>query len=307
MPWARLDDRFPSHRKVRLLTDAAFRLYVSAICWSAENLTDGVIKTAELRLVADIRAARTRAKELVECGLWELIPNTGWRIHDYHDYNPTSEQVRADRKAKTARQQRWRDKKNSEEAAAEPGDVDASTDPSPDASHDAPRDAAPRTRIPAPTRPDPNPSSGREREEGDGSGDRAPGELSLIPANWQPTSETTHAAQAARTAAGRPTLTGSQLADVTRKFVRRMRSDRWHTTPQAAAARWIEWADRERPTDSAQTPLLLGLPGGAAQYPHEIAQHRQKPWETTPSPPSYVERMAELEARIAAEHNRDTG
>jgi hypothetical protein len=80
MPWVRLDDRFPSHRKVRLLSDSAFRLYVSAICWSAENLTDGVIKTAELRLVADVRAARKRTEELVNCGLWQPIDGTGYRI-----------------------------------------------------------------------------------------------------------------------------------------------------------------------------------------------------------------------------------
>jgi hypothetical protein len=43
MPWAKFDDRYPWHRKVRPLSDAAFRLDVSAICWCAENLTDGVI------------------------------------------------------------------------------------------------------------------------------------------------------------------------------------------------------------------------------------------------------------------------
>ncbi|MEU8968093.1 hypothetical protein AB0D11_02260 [Streptomyces monashensis] len=156
MPWARLDDRFPSNRKVRLITDGAFRLYVSAICWSAENLTDGVVKTAELRLVADVRAARTRAKELVEAGLFEELNGVGWKIHDYHDYNPTAEQVREDRKAKTARQQRWREKKKGDAPDPEPPenrqDVDASTDASQDASRDGTGDAAPRARIPDPTR-----------------------------------------------------------------------------------------------------------------------------------------------------------
>ncbi|MFE7954421.1 hypothetical protein [Streptomyces sp. NPDC057413] len=159
MPWARFDDRFPSNRKVRLLSDGAFRLYVSAICWSAENLTDGVIKTAELRLVADVRASRTRAKELVEAGLFEVVEGVGWKIHDYHEYNPTAEQVRADRAAKAARQQRWRDRKRGSAPNPEPPgnrpDVDASTDTSQDASRDGAGDAAPRARIPDPTRPAP--------------------------------------------------------------------------------------------------------------------------------------------------------
>src|SRR5438067_3206973 len=103
MPWARFDDRFPSNRKVRLLSDGAFRLYVSAICWSAENLTDGVIKTTELRLVADVRATRTRAKELVEPGPFEDLNGAGGKTHDHQEYNPPAEQVRADRAQRTAR------------------------------------------------------------------------------------------------------------------------------------------------------------------------------------------------------------
>ncbi len=155
MPWVRFDDRFPSNRKIRLLSDSAFRLYVSAICWSAENLTDGVVTTKELRLVADVKNASKRAQELVDSGLWVPIPGTGWRIHDYHEYQPTADQVRADREAKTARQKRWRDKKRSDDTPQdedpEEGDVDASTRPSRDAS----KDAAPRTRVPGPARPDP--------------------------------------------------------------------------------------------------------------------------------------------------------
>jgi hypothetical protein len=155
MPWARFDDRFPSNRKVRLLSDGAFRLYVSAICWSAENLTDGVIKTAELRLVADVRATRTRAKELVEAGLFEDLNGAGWKIHDYHEYNPTAEQVRADRAQRTARQQRWRAKKQGD--GPDPGppdnktDVDASTDASRNTSRNGVRDAAPSRPVPTRT------------------------------------------------------------------------------------------------------------------------------------------------------------
>jgi len=151
VPWAKFDDRFPSNRKVRLLSDGAFRLYVSAICWSAENLTDGVIKAEELRLVADVRAARTRAKELVSHGLWEEISNVGWCIHDYHEYQPTADQARQAKKAKAARQKRWRDGIRGDDDDSEGAHVDASRDALRDASGDGGGDAAP-------TRPDPYPS-----------------------------------------------------------------------------------------------------------------------------------------------------
>jgi hypothetical protein len=111
MPWVRLDDRFPSHRKVALLSDRAFRLHVSAICWCAENLTDGHISDRELPLVAHIRSIKTTAKQLQEAGLWDRTDD-GWMVHDYLDYNPSRDQVLAERKKNAERQERWRRRKN---------------------------------------------------------------------------------------------------------------------------------------------------------------------------------------------------
>ncbi|WP_138957711.1 MULTISPECIES: hypothetical protein [unclassified Streptomyces] len=70
---------------MRFLSDGAFRLYVSAVCWSAENLAGGVITPGELRQVVDTRAPRRQAEELVAAKLFEELPGVGWRIHDYHD------------------------------------------------------------------------------------------------------------------------------------------------------------------------------------------------------------------------------
>lgn len=148
MPWARFEDRFPSNRKIRKLDDAAFRLYVSAICWSAENLTDGVVEVDDLPLVSDVKQPSDSVQTLVRLGLWEVRQpsdeggSEGWFIHDYFEYNPTAEQVRAERALKTARQQRWREGRR---AAAKKSNVDASTDGLPTRLETLPR--------PAPTRP----------------------------------------------------------------------------------------------------------------------------------------------------------
>ena len=278
MPWARFDDRFPSNRKVRLLSDGAFRLYVSAICWSAENLTDGVIKTAELRLVADVRATRTRAKELVEAGLFEVLEGVGWRIHDYHEYNPTAEQVKADRAQRTARQQRWRSKQRGSTPDPEPPgntpNVDASTNASRDASRNGVRDAAPSR--PDPARPEGS-SEGRERSAGSYPRARTP--LSLIPPDWKPSSSD-HAAAAADI----KRLGAAATQTATAKFVRH------HTAKGTTAADfgplWQSWLARER--SDTQGAFLVGLPGGA-----------------TPTPPSFAERMAALDAAAEADRARD--
>ncbi|MCX4849798.1 hypothetical protein [Streptomyces sp. NBC_00893] len=116
MPWVRLDDRFPSHRKVALLSDRAFRLHVTALCWCSENLTEGAIRERELPVISRIRGVKKAALELEEAGLWDRTAD-GWEVHDYLEYNPDRARVQADRDANAARQKAWRDRKRAEREA----------------------------------------------------------------------------------------------------------------------------------------------------------------------------------------------
>ncbi|MFE9372291.1 hypothetical protein ACFYM2_21325 [Streptomyces sp. NPDC006711] len=116
MPWVRLDDRFPSHRKVALLSDRAFRLYISALCWSSENLTEGKILDRELSVVSRVRGLKASARELEEAQLWDRVDG-GWQIHDFLEYNPDRAKIKADRQANAARQQAFRDRKKAEREA----------------------------------------------------------------------------------------------------------------------------------------------------------------------------------------------
>lgn len=155
MPWARFDDHMPNHRKIRPLTDAAFRLWVSAVCWCNANRTDGIVFCQDLTYVSDTKRPRKAVAELVETGLWEEIDG-GWRIHDFLDYNPSKSQVDAERKRKTEAQKRWRD-------GLKTNDVDASTDTS-TGTH---VDASVATSRPAPSRvlPTEVPQQGTPRGE----------------------------------------------------------------------------------------------------------------------------------------------
>lgn len=116
MPWVRLDDRFPSHRKVALLSDRAFRLHVSALCWASENLTEGKILDSELRVIAHVRGIKAAAKELEDRELWDRVDD-GWVIHDFLEYNPDRVKVQKQRENNAARQQAWRDRKRAEREA----------------------------------------------------------------------------------------------------------------------------------------------------------------------------------------------
>jgi hypothetical protein len=193
VPWVKLDDRFPSHRKVALLSDRAFRLHVSAICWCAENLTDGRIGDRELALVAHVRNVKATAKQLEEAGLWDR-DDDGWVIHDYLDYNPSREQVLVERKKNAARQEAFRKRRNGKPTPPSDGGSNASSNgvtPDPEThdgdttatrrKHDGDTTATSKGPVPdeepqvseirngvtngAPTRPDPNPIDMADVEE----------------------------------------------------------------------------------------------------------------------------------------------
>lgn len=115
MAWAKFDDGYPRHRKVWPLSDAAFRLDTSGICWSGEALTDGRIPADELTAVSPVKQPRKAAAELVRRGRWHepghdcpRCPpiSDGWVIHDYLDYNPDADKVLATREARAKAGQR---------------------------------------------------------------------------------------------------------------------------------------------------------------------------------------------------------
>lgn len=163
MPWVRFDDQFPIHRKVKRLSDPAYRLHTEAIFWCARNLTDGFVPAEDLPDVASARRPLKFIPELMGRGSWhqagavcesESCPahvdnrpeavDDGWLIHDYFDYQPSKQKVDRERKAKALRQSRWLDKRREQ--------IDASGDASIDAAppRPAPKEAGRGERHPRP-------------------------------------------------------------------------------------------------------------------------------------------------------------
>lgn len=157
MVWVKFEDGYPRNRKVVALSDAAFRLDVSAICWSNATGADGRILAHEL---GEVRAKATarHAAELVAKGRWHVAgtpcPNSetcpasspqggGWVIHDIWAQQPSAAKTAADRKAKAERQAKWI-------ASKKGASRDASHDTPADASHDVSEDVAPSPPRPAP-------------------------------------------------------------------------------------------------------------------------------------------------------------
>lgn len=116
MGWAKLDDLYPWHRKVRRLTDAAFRLHTTAIAMCARDETDGLVTLEDIGEMPSIKRPERSIEQLLAHGLWEVVDG-GWEVHDFLEYNPSHEQKVRDR-ARAAERQRAR-----RERQAEKGDV----------------------------------------------------------------------------------------------------------------------------------------------------------------------------------------
>jgi hypothetical protein len=110
-----LDDTFPDHPKVAGLSDRAFRLHVSGICYSNRHLTDGLVPASVLPRLMGGPPGRA-LEELTDRGMW--IPVLGsaeaYSIHDYLDWNRSREQVLSERerRSKAGRrgaEARWRE------------------------------------------------------------------------------------------------------------------------------------------------------------------------------------------------------
>lgn len=107
--YARLDDDFPENNKIVRLSDGAFRLHVTALCYCSRNLTDGRIPRA---ILSRLGGSPSRLKELLKPGLdgkpglWEEPKDfDGWLIHDYLKHQRSRDQVLKEREKA---RQRWR-------------------------------------------------------------------------------------------------------------------------------------------------------------------------------------------------------
>jgi hypothetical protein len=91
--WAKLDDRFHSHRKVRRAGLEAVGLFARSLSYAAAEGSDGHIEDAWVQEAAGKRAVKL-SQALVEAGLWERN-GTGFLIHDWLRYNLSTTEAAA--------------------------------------------------------------------------------------------------------------------------------------------------------------------------------------------------------------------
>jgi hypothetical protein len=91
-------DRLPNHPKIKVLTDAEFRLLIEAWCHCGEYVTDGKIP-ADLWKTMRTKKARDG---LIERGLALVTDKGDVEMHDWLDIQRSSVEVEAARAKKSA-------------------------------------------------------------------------------------------------------------------------------------------------------------------------------------------------------------
>ena len=128
MPWVRVDDRFDEHPKLARVGPLGWGVWLAGLAYCNRNLTDGFIPRASARRLADFefeldgetyQLAVTAGMGgtdlspdwvinlLLEAALWEEVKG-GYRVHDYHEYQPSKERVLAERQKNAKRQEKFR-------------------------------------------------------------------------------------------------------------------------------------------------------------------------------------------------------
>jgi hypothetical protein len=96
MRHTRFELGFPRNRKVSRLSDAAFRLWTSAIDHAREQRTDGRIEPGDLLVIprggGAVSWKPSVVKELVDAGLWDTEKG-GWKIHNFLVWQDSKAQV----------------------------------------------------------------------------------------------------------------------------------------------------------------------------------------------------------------------
>lgn len=127
-----VDDALPDHRKVRKLRDeklAAVGLWTLCGSWCCATLSDGFVP---LEVVRRFDPEEIVAKRLCDVGLWGISEDdgeTGYRFHDWDEYQLSSQRVRKKKADNAARQRAFRERRSNalrvtEDESVTAGEVD---------------------------------------------------------------------------------------------------------------------------------------------------------------------------------------
>jgi len=105
-----LDDTFPENPKVRKVGPVGIALYVSGLCYSSRQLSDGFIPDNAVGLLcemAGVKARRATIEALTKATLWKRVRG-GYSVPDYLKFNDSREEITRKREENRIRQAAFR-------------------------------------------------------------------------------------------------------------------------------------------------------------------------------------------------------
>jgi len=142
--WAKLDDRYDDNRKIKRAwkrNPRAVGIHAMAITYSSRHNTDGRIDIdwLEDRLPKQSDRDKTIAV-LVDTGLFDVIDEETWQVHDYLEYNASKEgREEQSHAAREAARVRWAKAEEAKRIAAEEARRNAEADAERNAQRNAER------------------------------------------------------------------------------------------------------------------------------------------------------------------------
>lgn len=116
MAYVRFDPGFTRHRKLNALTFEDRWRVIEAVDWCVCSSSDGILMASDLTAAwtgCDKRKAQRIALRLADAGILEARPakdGGGWKVHDFEDYQLSSEAVSEQRRKAAERQRRYRER-----------------------------------------------------------------------------------------------------------------------------------------------------------------------------------------------------
>lgn len=196
--WFKVDDGFHASRKLLAVPKrarfAAAGLWAIAGSWCGDQLTDGHVPEY---MLAEWGAPPSAPQALIDCGLWEREQG-GYVFYKWHEYQPSKQDVDAERAASRARMRELRAmrKQKKPHDSADKDEAFGRTVPN----------SSESVRNPDPTRPDPTHLTEAKASGGDAA---EPGQLFDLPEG----AEVLEAEESATTNAG--TIVAQWLESVT--------------------------------------------------------------------------------------------
>lgn len=120
LTWSRLDATIATnHKTLTLLSmrggDHAILVYLFSHGYCIAQGTDGFIPAAA---IGTFHGSQKDAAMLVEVGFWDVVPG-GWEVHDWRDYQPSSEETeKRSARARAAAAARWEKAQGSASSSA---------------------------------------------------------------------------------------------------------------------------------------------------------------------------------------------